>query len=182
MNSHNTLLEQIRNLTLTEPDISIQDNVLKATEYYNETILSVIQCKPNEIQEGSKDKKIFQLLLKKKQNWINYHNKNREEKHETPHDKVYIKNHVNERYKEEPKHRKGNITKDNDNNIILVKNNTPKNKIHPTRVKRSKKYFTGPKNTDIRQRKSNKVHRNTNSGIRTIEPQPGTSRTKNRKS
>ncbi|CAD7078727.1 unnamed protein product [Hermetia illucens] len=122
-------------LKLLKPDISIQDNVLKATEYYNETILSVIQCKPNEIQEGSKDKKIFQLLLKRKQNWINYHNKNREEKQEIPHDKVYIKNYVNERYKEEPKHRKGNITKDNDNNIILVKNNTPKNKIHPTKVK-----------------------------------------------
>ncbi|CAD7079171.1 unnamed protein product [Hermetia illucens] len=105
--AHSSLLEHIRTLTLTERDMSISEKVLKATEFYNTTIHSTINCKPLDVQLGQVDKsKIAQLMQKKKEKWVSYCNKNREQQQNITHDKVYIKNYVNERYKEEPKYRK----------------------------------------------------------------------------
>ncbi|CAD7077050.1 unnamed protein product [Hermetia illucens] len=104
--AHSSLLEHIRTLTLTERDMSISEKVLKATEFYNTTIHSTINCKPLDVQLDQVDKsKIAQLMQKKKEKWVSYCNKNREQQNIT-HDKVYIKNYVNERYKEERKYRK----------------------------------------------------------------------------
>ncbi|CAD7078359.1 unnamed protein product [Hermetia illucens] len=105
--AHSSLLEHIRTLTLTERDMSISEKVLKATEFYNTTIHSTINCKPLDVQLGQVDKsKIAQLMQKKKEKWVSYCNKIREQQQNITHDKVYIKNYVNERYKEEPKYRK----------------------------------------------------------------------------
>ncbi|CAD7077813.1 unnamed protein product [Hermetia illucens] len=105
--AHSSLLEHIRTLTLTERDMSISEKVLKATEFYNTTIHSTINCKPLDVQLGQVDKsKIAQLMQEKKEKWVSYCNKNREQQQNITHDKVYIKNYVNERYKEEPKYRK----------------------------------------------------------------------------
>ncbi|CAD7087800.1 unnamed protein product [Hermetia illucens] len=105
--AHSSLLEHIRTLTLTERDMSISEKVLKATEFYNTTIHSTINCKPLDVQLGQVDKsKIAHLMQEKKEKWVSYCNKNREQQQNITHDKVYIKNYVNERYKEEPKYRK----------------------------------------------------------------------------
>ncbi|CAD7078365.1 unnamed protein product [Hermetia illucens] len=105
--AHSSLLEHIRTLTLTERDMSISEKVLKATEFYNTTIHTTINCKPLDVQLGQVDKsKIAQLMQEKKEKWVSYCNKNREQQQNITHDKVYIKNYVNERYKEEPKYRK----------------------------------------------------------------------------
>ncbi|CAD7094240.1 unnamed protein product [Hermetia illucens] len=105
--AHSSLLEHIRTLTLTERDMSISEKVLKATEFYNTTIHSTINCKPLDVQLGQVDRsKIAQLMQEKKEKWVSYCNKNREQQQNITHDKVYIKNYVNERYKEEPKYRK----------------------------------------------------------------------------
>lgn len=153
--AHSSLLEHIRTLTLTERDMSISEKVLKATEFYNTTIHSTINCKPLDVQLGQVDKsKIAQLMQKKKEKWVSYCNKNREQQQNITHDKVYIKNYVNERYKEEPKYRKARVRNEG-GNIVHVKNNRFSNKIHPTRITRVKKYFLGPKDEDLPQRKSN---------------------------
>ncbi|CAD7091739.1 unnamed protein product [Hermetia illucens] len=109
--AHSSLLEHIRTLTLTERDMSISEKVLKATEFYNTTIHSTIHCKPLDVQLGQVDKsKIAHLMQEKKEKGVSCCNKNRQQQQNITHDKVYIKNYVNERYKEEPKYRKATCT------------------------------------------------------------------------
>ncbi|CAD7081742.1 unnamed protein product [Hermetia illucens] len=146
MNScHKTLIDQIRVLTLTNPEMNITEKILKATEHYNNTIHSTTGYKPIEIQEGLHNKnKISQQIKRKKLKWIEYQNKNRELEQDIRHNRVFIKNYANERHKEEPKFRKVDIIKNENNEIILTKNNKPRNKIHPVRIKRIKKFMKNP--------------------------------------
>ncbi|CAD7078786.1 unnamed protein product [Hermetia illucens] len=55
--AHSSLLEHIRTLTTTERDMSISEKVLKATEFYNTTFHSRINCKPLDVQLGQVDSK-----------------------------------------------------------------------------------------------------------------------------
>lgn len=120
---HKTLLEQIRILIQTKSTSNISEQVLKAVEHYNNTIHSTIQTKPINVQYGKIEKsKLDKTLNDKKLKWIEYYNKTREPISEIENGKVYIINYESERYKEKPKFRKVEITRDENKNIFTNKN------------------------------------------------------------
>ncbi|CAD7081541.1 unnamed protein product [Hermetia illucens] len=95
-----------------EPELKIEEKVLEATEYYNNTIHGTTQYKPVEIQQGLTNKeKLYKKLKSKKCKWINYQNRKREKQPEIEQKEIYIKNYANERHKEQPKFRKVDIIK-----------------------------------------------------------------------
>ncbi|CAD7091435.1 unnamed protein product [Hermetia illucens] len=99
LRERNAIIEQIRILAITEPELKIEEKVLKATEYYNS-------------QQGQINKeKLYEKLKSKKCKWINYQNRKREKQPEIEQKEIYIKNYTNERHKEQPKFRKVDIIK-----------------------------------------------------------------------
>ncbi|CAD7078654.1 unnamed protein product [Hermetia illucens] len=139
---HSTLLEHIRTLIKTKPSLNISEQVLKSVEYYNNTIHSTIETKPLNVQYGNIEKsKLLKIITDKKRKWIKYHNKTREPKPEIENGEIYIKNYESERHKDKPKFRKVKVTLDKNGNIFAnkTKHNKHQTKIHPSRIKRTKK-------------------------------------------
>ncbi|CAD7093860.1 unnamed protein product [Hermetia illucens] len=113
-------------------ELEIQEKVLKATEYYNNIIHDTTQYKPVGLINKEK---LYEKLKSTKCKWINYQNRKREKQPEIEQKDIYIKNYTNESHKEQPKFRKVDVIKCKNVEILLVKNNRIRNKIHPERIK-----------------------------------------------
>lgn len=156
---HNTILEHIKILTQKDSKMNIIEKMNKATEFYNNTIHSSTKEKPINIlyNKGKSKEEIYSHNKQLKENVINKLNSKRKDilPNEYPYPSGYIKNYQAERRKELPNYYKAKIY--NKNKEIFNKHNN--NKIHPNRIKRHYKYFTGPSNVD----NSNNVVNNNNS-------------------
>lgn len=120
---HSTLSEKIRAMTIDRSSLSIKDKISKAIEYYNNIYHSVIKEKPINVEYGNCDKKkIYNNILKAKQNYIQKRNTNRE-MYIDHRSEGYIKNYRALRHKEQPRFRISNLSN-----------------IHCSNIKREKKY------------------------------------------
>jgi hypothetical protein len=114
---HSTLGEKIRTLGIESKNLSINEKMSKAIEWYNNSYHSVTKEKPINVQDGNCDKKkIYENLLKEKLRIIEKRNKVREN-YSDNRAEGYIKNYKSLRHKEEPKFIKSKLENVHSNNI-----------------------------------------------------------------
>lgn len=142
--AHGTLNEHLRIFETEKIKLSLEEKVLKALEYYNNTIHSTTQAKPSDfINNKIMDlKKIKDRIHSKKVGNILKVNKDRQDfgiRNKT--EETVVQNPNVERHKVELRYIKIK-TKNVDNKL---RDNKNKN-IHPCRIKRNFKYFSGVDN------------------------------------
>lgn len=141
---HGTLNEHIRLATLNKND-DINDIVLKSVEFYNNTIHSITQVKPNDFVTNKINpndlNKIIEKMKNNKEKIISKLNKNRVEICIPKVNEVLVDNPDIIRHKEQPKYKKIKTTYLN-KKLLDIKNRN----VHPSRLKRKYKYFSDSNN------------------------------------